>query len=364
MSGEDVLFVFGKTVPEARYFNFLLAQEGRWDGEEGRELTESSVGLGINHLTINTYGEDPYNAWFYMIVSASAGAANSLKNYLINQGAPEEAINTYLFHRDFANGYLGENADTLRFQLRMSCSDPQVVDPYIANAPLGVYMFRSNPMAVGDVVEMEEWVPRQDTAELDDEEDMVTLVTEIITQNWAQYEAPFLSNFETLFHLDPERCRGVPPEPDHCHYDNPDALYVEFVWYDMGLIPFVLDDNDFIILVGANHGLYELETYFAYFFTRGSDYYGFSGFQDEETIGSAQQYWPEAGDRFFAYKIAMNCNGEPWCLELPTGPEGLSPGEEFFINGRIYLDPVSLTGPDPANFLPSVVIWYKNEPKK
>lgn len=45
-----------------------------------------------------------------------------------------------------------------------------------------------------------------------------------------------------------------------------------------------------------------------------------------------------------------------------NGPEGLSPGEGFYLGGRIYLDPISKTGPDPANFLPSVLLWYKNEP--
>jgi hypothetical protein len=88
----------------------------------------------------------------------------------------------------------------------------------------------------------------------------------------------------------------------------------------------------------------------------------FGGFEGVEAIGSAQQYWPEAGDRFFAYKFALNCMGDPWCYEIPTGEGGVDPGERFNVNGRIYLDPVSKTGPDPGNFLPTYMIWYQGLP--
>ena len=73
-------------------------------------------------------------------------------------------------------------------------------------------------------------------------------------------------------------------------------------------------------------------------------------------IGSARRYWAGADDRFFAYKIAMNGFGDPWCHEIPRGETGIEPGEGFVLSGRVYLDPVCKTGPDPSNFLTSVIL--------
>jgi len=361
MSGDDVILLYGRTMNNgARYFNFLLNQVDRWDGESGRERTESSIGLGINQLTLKHYGEDPFDAPFFMIISASTTSANFVKYILIASGISEDWINVYLFHRDFANGYLGENADYLSLMYRISCADEESIATYVFSDPVRALLFRGSPTAIGDVTEMEEWVPRTDLVEWDQQDDLLTLVTETITHYWPTHGMPDLIYPEGLNHLDPLECRGEVAHYEKCHYDNPDSLYINYKWSEYLPVRLFLDEDDFIILAGINHAHYQLENYFSYFMYRDSDGYGFTGFQDVDTIGSAPQYWPAAEDRFFAYKIAFNCGADPWCHEIPTGEWGIAPGDRFIMSGRIYLDPVSKTGPDPDNFVPSVILLYQN----
>ncbi len=362
MSGEDAIVFGGWTISDARYINFLINQVDRWDGEEGRESTRSSIGLGFNTLTLKTFEGYPLNARFIMIVTASTTTAQAIKNYFINMGIPSSGINVYLFHRDFANGYMGENADNLLFMYRVCGVDEEVMARYAEYPPLMAWIIRRDPSTIGDVVEMEPWVARPDPVELGQEEDLRTLIREIITQYWPEYGPPFRHVREILRHADPEECRGEVPRPERCNYDNPDALYFRFMLSETDfLAPYFDDEEDFIIIAGVNHGLYPIQSWFSYFLYRLSDGRAFVGIQDVDMIGSAQLYWPEAGDHFFAYKLALNCHGDPWCYDVSTGEQGIEPGERFLLDGRIYLDPISKTGPDPGNFVPSIALWYQNE---
>ena len=360
LNGNDAILLFGRTVPDARYFNFLLNQIDRWDGGTGRELTESSIGLGINHLTLRTLDPDPFDALFLMIVTASTATANTLKADLIESGIPEEGINVYLFHRDFANGHLGEHADNLVFMNRIGVPDEASLADYTASPPLTGYLIRGEATGTGDVDFSDPWVPRSDPVALDQKDDLLDLVTDIILQNWPEHGMPARVIQERIHHVEPdEDCRSDVPRPENCHWDNPDGLYVHFKWREgKTFTPYLDDEEDFFILAGVDHGLFQLETYFAYFLTRESDRVAFAGFKDVDIVGSAAPYRPKSGDGLFAYKIALNCHGDPACFEVPTGEGGVEPGDEMILTGRIYLDPVSMTGPDPQNFVPSILLWY------
>ena len=359
LSGGDVIVLVGKTISDARYFNFLLNQVDRWVPGIGRERTESSIGLGINHLTLNHYGQGPFDGSFVMIVSASTSASEWVKNKFIDHGVPPGMINEYYFHRDFANGNLGDTADKLNFIYRISCAEDAALETYIESMPLKAFLIQDEITATGDVEQMEEWTPRQDSTELEQEDDLMTLIERIILNYWPEFGMPYKVTSESIRHLFPSECREEGASPDMCHWDNPDALYLSFSGHATGIKPHLNDENDFVVIAGINHSLLGLSNYFAYFLYPDSHRVGSPGFLDSEGIGSAQQYWPEAGNRFFAYKIGLNCEGDPWCLDISSLEQAIEPGEEFVIKGRIYLDPVSLTGPDAENFLPSVILWYK-----
>ena len=359
MSGGDALVLVGKTISDARYVNFLLNQFDRWVPGKGREKTESSIGLGINHLTLKYCGVGPFDGAFVMIVTASTAAGNMIKSYLTDSGVPEDVINEYYFHRDFANGHLGDTADNLTFFYRISCADDAALEAYIESTPMKVFMIRGESTATGDVDHMEEWTPRPDPTELEHEDNLMTLVERIILHYWHDFGMPHRIMFEDCNHLTPNECRGEGTGLETCHWDNPDALYLSYSGYEASIKPLLNDEDDFVIIAGVNHTQFGLSNYFAYFMYPDSHRVGSPGFLDSEAIGSAQQYWPEAGDWFFAYKIGLNCEGDPWCVDISSLEQSIEPGEEFVVKGRIYLDPMSLTGPDPDNFLSSVMLWYK-----
>ena len=360
MSGNDVIVVVGKTISDARYMSFQLYQIDRYVPGEGREETESSIGLGINNLTLNYYGPDPFDGYFVMIVSASTAAGGSVKDYFINSGVPPGAINEYYFHRDFANGRLVDTADNLTFMYRITCAEDAALAAFLESTPLKYYLIQGETSATGDVDSMEEWAPRPDSTELDQEDDLMTLLERIILHYWPQYGMPHKVASESIRHMNPNECRAEDALPGTCHYETPDALYNSFNYSPTyGISPQLDDEDDFVLIVGVNHTLFGLNTYYGYFVYPVRHSVSSPGFIDSEVAGSAQPYWPEAGDRFFAYKFGLNCEGDPWCVDIASLEQAIEPGENFNINGRIYLDPLSMTGPNPSNFVPSIMLWYK-----
>lgn len=68
-------------------------------------------------------------------------------------------------------------------------------------------------------------------------------------------------------------------------------------------------------------------------------------------------------DDFFVISVARDCNGEPYCLEIPyesqPGAPGLGRSELVKLTTRIYLDPIMGTAPNPANFVPARLFWLQ-----
>lgn len=101
---------------------------------------------------------------------------------------------------------------------------------------------------------------------------------------------------------------------------------------------------------------------------------------DEQLAGSAADYlgtdYPDV-DKLYAYKFARNCHDEANCHEVPYGccnfqgtpycmGEPCSPGmasiEEGIVVYRLYLDPLSKTGPDPSEVIWDSAIKFSPKP--
>ena len=64
--------------------------------------------------------------------------------------------------------------------------------------------------------------------------------------------------------------------------------------------------------------------------------------------GTAEEYLPDNPNAkyLYVYKIARNCNGDPHCFKVPTGPGayGIGLDQPLFIAWRSYLEKATKTG--------------------
>lgn len=104
-----------------------------------------------------------------------------------------------------------------------------------------------------------------------------------------------------------------------------------------------------------------LGTYFSYAVTRYGDLAGLVTFVDLETLGSADVYLAGTSvdpSNVFAMQVSRNCNGTPYCLEVPWGTNGNPQFDQFMLTTRIYLDNITGSAPNPANFVPAKLLWF------
>jgi hypothetical protein len=109
------------------------------------------------------------------------------------------------------------------------------------------------------------------------------------------------------------------------------------------------DPNEFFIIYGVNHVATGKATY-QNFGIYGADVWnGIKAITDADFSGSAEEYLPDNPNAkyLYVYKIARNCDGEPYCFEVPTGPGayGIGLDQPISVCWRIYLEPATKTGP-------------------
>jgi hypothetical protein len=106
-------------------------------------------------------------------------------------------------------------------------------------------------------------------------------------------------------------------------------------------------------------------TYFSYAVTRLTDLQGIATLSDLQTVGSAAPFVPDLPnpDDYFVISIARECGTESNCMVIPyddqTGVPGLPKFGPVEITTRLYLDKLTGTAPNPANFLPARLFWIK-----
>jgi hypothetical protein len=107
------------------------------------------------------------------------------------------------------------------------------------------------------------------------------------------------------------------------------------------------NNNEFLIIYGVNHVATRKVTY-SNFAVYGAD--GWNGVGAVTDLdGTAQAYLPDNPNAkyLYVYKIARNCNGDPHCFEVPTGPGayGIGLDQPLLIGWRLYLEKATKTGP-------------------
>jgi hypothetical protein len=109
------------------------------------------------------------------------------------------------------------------------------------------------------------------------------------------------------------------------------------------------DTNEFMIVYGVNHVATGKATY-SNFVVNGADIWnGVGTITDADFTGSAEEYLPDNPNAkyLYVYKLARNCDGDPYCYEVPygVGGYGIDLDQPLFIVWRSYLEESTKTGP-------------------
>ncbi len=104
-----------------------------------------------------------------------------------------------------------------------------------------------------------------------------------------------------------------------------------------------------MIVYGVYHVATGKATY-SNFAPNGADIWNAVGaVHDSEFTGTAENYLPKNPNAkyLYVYKIARNCDGDPYCFEVSYGPGayGIGPDQTLFIAWRSYMEKATKTGP-------------------
>lgn len=382
LDGDDALVISGSMSPvqNLTYYSFTAYQSFTYNPRLPSNYDEirTSINLGLNNANLKLGIDGQY----VLILTASTNTLNAIKNSLRATGISDGVINTYLIPATVANLGTSSYPDQLSLYLRLTSRselEKQQVEAFVnQTAPATQVSFIKGPGVNGDVTfnDLPKW---EDTLRVNDIEYRTGLnqrltaleqaVTNIYAQKGYRLKARLTEGFN---HTDADECRT---KFSNCNYNSPDALYSSFVCeispisVRNGICNFKLGTNsdEVLMLLGVNHSLVGANTLAAFIAeesrtTPASDSQdGTFAFIDLYTQNSANQYLARGNrlqdSKLYAVKIARNCGNELYCAAIPY-LGGIPEKTGFYITGRIYLDKVTGSGPNPANLVPSVLLWF------
>lgn len=340
---EAVLFV-GNTPPESRYFSFRSYVFER----QGKELF-ASLGDPVNHRTIAAGGQ-PFASPVATISTGDKALDQVLRNHLVSAGLSSTRINSDVMPPAKARFGLGSEGDTFTMLLRTGLFAEQGAgDRYLASSGASVYRIRPatprTPTPAATPVARKGGTGSSENG-LRTALDSVEASTRSQNSRYrltAVPSAPIGRNGETCL-SNYTTCLG----------DNPDALYTANV-------PVLLGPTESVIVYGVNHTRTQKATYTSLSLTTSDDKVGWGSVIDHQLVGSARAYLPTGhrdADTMFAYRIARQCNGAPYCYQVPAA---IGVDQRITVVVRAYLEPGTNTAPHSSETLRARVLKINPE---
>jgi hypothetical protein len=393
---DEALLIVGTSPPPMAYFAFQTFLFGRYNPATNAldpatggffrpyELTFAYLGDTVNYLTLRTTGATPFNSPMALISTGHRRTQEQIRAALNEAGYPDAVVNTETMPAPLLRfGY--ENADQFLVLMRvaiaaggpsaMAAYEQQMSDPNLA--PLKVFRvrpkkeFASDPLPVPTLR-----VKGTGKTEMALYPTMETLRRAIL----ARYDAKFVAEELDTFWPDGPNVfeEGYPAIQRGTSYLGSgqdgsggfgrDANYRMSSWFD-------LPADGFALVYGVDHAATGKATYSsaALYLHRTLN----AGFASADSAsfaaspGTASNFAPGAPDidKFYVWKIARNCNGEPNCMEakVPAAKMDacgakITPDAPVRIGFRSYAEPATKAGPADAELLYERVIVFR--PKK
>jgi hypothetical protein len=354
---EDEAIVFlGKTPPTARYFSFrgyLFSRQGLF----GRRELFASLGDSLNFQVIATAGApngtagDPFDRETVVISTADRRLEALLRQLLASSGAPQAIVNTEVIPRSITRMGLERERDDFTIIMRVALfADAAAGERYMRTPAATVLRVTPPTPAPIDPLPMPPVRPRgTDTSE----EWLRPALDQLIAAVQAQYQSSAVRRRRTRT-LQPSGLTCLERRTP-CFGDNSDTVY------SASLPTWLSDDpSDFLIVVGVQHEATGKASYMNVAVYNTPRLMGVAAVTGSDLLSSAERYLPHHPDSryLYAYKFARHCQGEPYCLAVPTGPQGVALDTLLNFIERPYLEPVTHTGPLASQIVPPQVLHF------
>jgi hypothetical protein len=341
------------------------------------EATVAYVGDTVNSLTVRTTGSTPYSRPMAFISTGNRQTQDRIRAALRGAGYADAVINTETLPPSLVRfGY--ETGDQFLFTMRLAIAagGDQVFDNFEKSVQAGNIMqvFRVRPKTEFPSDPLPAPVLRTrgtGQTEMDLYPTMEKLRQAILARFGAGFDAQELDTFlpDSIPEGYPALQRGIAyrgPGRDGSAGYGRDANYWVSDWFD-------LPANAFAILYGVDHAATGKATYSsAAVYLDKTIAAGVSDVNSGDfakTPNSANSYAPgEPGiEKFYVWKVARNCNGEPGCLEAKLlRPEHIAScstkivaNAPVRIGFRQYAEPATKVGPADAELLYDRVIVFR-----
>ena len=389
---DEAILIVGSTPPPMAYFSFQTFLFGRYNPATGAffrpyDMVFAYLGDTVNSLTVQTTGSTSYNRPMALITTGNRKTQEHIRAALRAAGYPDAIINAETLTPSLLRfGY--DNADQFLFLWRsaiaaggdaaMNAYQQKVADPKLS--PLRVFRVRPKTEFPSDPLPAPVLRTRgTGHTEMDLYPTMEKLRQAILARYGGGFNAEEL---DTSWPDSPDQYpEGYPAIQRGSVYLGPghdgsggygrDANYRLSSWFDLG-------PNDFALVYGIDHAATGKATYSsAAVYLDKTLSVGVSGADSADFAAhphTATSYLPgQPGiDRFYVWKVARNCNGEPGCAEAKllrpqhiaacvpsSGPPKIAPDAPVRIAFRQYAEPATRIGPADAELIYDRVIVFR-----
>jgi hypothetical protein len=350
---DEAIVLVGRTPPPVSYFSYRSFIFSRFIENEGVHRTLFvSLGDPNNMLTIKTTGTsrgDPYDRAYVLVAAADKAIQERILSALHLTGYPDAIINLDVISPNLASPGLDlVKNDEFVLVHRLALWKPgfeEAGQEYIAHPPVTV--LRVTPEVPVDPaayrpLPVERLRPRGTGRT---EMDYTPEVEELRRSILAAYPGWKADEITPAVWLE-ESFDALQRDVDVLG-ESRDTVYLR----TQGT--FNLDDDDFLVIYGANHEATGKATYANFAIYDPCKACGIAGENSRHMAGSALDYVgannPKVPhvDALYAWKVARDCGSDPRCTTVPPGtcPSQSNAGAQFFIGFRAYVEPATKIGP-------------------
>lgn len=365
---EAIVFI-GRTPPACSYFSYDHYLLGRTYGNETRWIF-ANLADTVNNLAINTTGTpngsagNPFNQTTVIVATADKDIDQRIQAAAQSAEYSGDIFNTQVLPSSLLNMGLENSSDNFLMVIRPALyKDKQAADNYLNNTPATVFRVTPNQTTKLDPYNYPELRVRgTGETEFDLMNDLEQLRMAILDK-YSDLNATELPTSISVPTGSDGIQRGIDvvgPDNDACYLwtanqtvNSPTPPFPNLSqYYDFlrhSAVTLGNDTNEFIIVYGVNHVATGKATYSNFAIYGLDGWNGVGAVHDADFNGTAQEYLPDDPNAkyLYVYKIARNCNGDPHCFEVPTGPGayGIRLDQPLFIGWRLYLENATKTGP-------------------
>ncbi|MBX2798262.1 MAG: hypothetical protein KTR31_11350 [Myxococcales bacterium] len=344
LRADEAVVAFGTTPPSARYFSYRSYLHDRWfDDRTARDWVFENLGDSRNQLAMSTASDEPFGSDFLLTTTAHAATLQ-----LVQEAAEAAGFDPSSFNVDVIAGAdlrmgLHSEADTFRMQHRMALfDDEQAASTYLAEPPVTVW--RVTPLEPLSAQPLDP-PPLRSRGTGSTEEPwagaLQALETAILEAHGGKDPGAYVAH---PLNVSASAASELDCAPG-CNRDTFFAITQDFI------LPIWADA--FAVVYGVNHERTGKSVYSNFSVVGVEQLSSYAAVNSQQMVGSASVYLPDEplADDLYAWRIARDCTGDPYCMELPDECPGLASLEHGAIAYRAYTEPQTTTGPLASELL-------------